>query len=143
MTVANRLVLDSSVALAWYFRDEANPYADAIARLFPNLEAWVPSLWHLEVGSALLIGERRRRSTSTDAQQWLPKLASLNILTDLQTAERALDATLDLARVQGLTIYGASYLELATRRGLPLATLDQKLRSAATAAGVPLFPIAP
>ena len=33
----------------------------------------------------------------------------------------------------------AAYLELAMRRGLPLATLDDKLKSAAAAVGVPLY----
>ena len=36
-------------------------------------------------------------------------------------------------------MYDAAYLELAQRRGLPLATLDKKLRDAATAEGVILL----
>jgi len=41
-------VLDSSVALAWCFSDEASTYADDIVRQFPNIEPVVPQLWHLE-----------------------------------------------------------------------------------------------
>jgi predicted nucleic acid-binding protein len=46
---------------------------------------------------------------------------------------------LSLARAYRLSAYDAAYLELALRRGLPLATLDDKLRAAASAAGVPAF----
>ncbi|HVK18281.1 MAG TPA: type II toxin-antitoxin system VapC family toxin [Fimbriiglobus sp.] len=46
---------------------------------------------------------------------------------------------LDLARRHNLTEYDAAYLELAARTGLPLATLDNKLKSAAPAAGVALY----
>ena len=46
---------------------------------------------------------------------------------------------LNLGISYGLSAYDASYLELAIRRGLPLATQDQRLRDAAAAAGVPFF----
>jgi predicted nucleic acid-binding protein len=41
-----------------------------------------------------------------------------------------------LAKLRGLTIYDAAYLELAVRKGLPLATLDRVLLKAAKAEGV-------
>ena len=43
----------------------------------------------------------------------------------------------------GLTIYDAAYLELANRRGLPLATLDGELRAAAAVIDVPLLGLDP
>jgi predicted nucleic acid-binding protein len=58
---------------------------------------------------------------------------------DEQTAARAWRETLSLARTYQLSVYDAAYLELASRRGLPLATLDGKLKPAAAAVGVPLF----
>jgi len=39
-------------------------------------------------------------------------------------------------RTDRLSAYDAAYLELAIREGLPLASLDDDLRRAATAAGV-------
>ena len=63
--------LDGSVALAWYFVDEANPYADAIARLLPReLGAVVPTIWPLEIANSFLTGERRRRSTPARSAKW-------------------------------------------------------------------------
>jgi predicted nucleic acid-binding protein len=44
-----------------------------------------------------------------------------------------------LAIEHGLSGYDAAYLELAIRKGLPLATLDEDLQKAAQAAGVDLF----
>jgi len=66
MSATGRLVLDSSIALAWCFADEKDPYADAIAASFPALEATVPGLWPLEVANALIVGERRGRNTQAD-----------------------------------------------------------------------------
>ncbi len=63
-------------------------------------------------------------------------LQSLLIQVDLFTDAKALDATLKLARQEGLAAYDAAYLELALRLQLPLATLDTRLAEAATRCGV-------
>ena len=84
----DRLVLDSSIALAWCFSDEKDAYADAIAKLSPNIEAVVPNLWFLEVANALVVGERRGRSTQADTVQWTTFLTSLGIVADDGTAGR-------------------------------------------------------
>jgi len=44
-----------------------------------------------------------------------------------------------LAGRHKLTVYDAAYLELAVRRRLPLATLDEQLRAAGNSEGVPLL----
>ncbi len=44
-----------------------------------------------------------------------------------------------LAERHGLTVYDAAYLELALRRGLPLATLGREQRAAASNDGVQLL----
>jgi len=46
---------------------------------------------------------------------------------------------LDLADRFRLTVYDAAYVELAGRRGLPLATLDQDMRAAGAALGLRLM----
>ena len=139
MTPADRLVLDNSIAIAWCFADEKDAYADGIAARFPRLEAWVPGLWPLEVANALLMGERRGRSTQADTVTWTAFLAALPIVVDDETNANAWGHTLALARSQNLSAYDAAYLELAMRKGVPLATLDNKLKAAAAAVGVPLY----
>ena len=62
-----------------------------------------------------------------------------DITIDQHTDERAWDETLRLADQFRLTLYDAAYLELALRRGLPLATLDGDLRKAARAVGLELL----
>jgi predicted nucleic acid-binding protein len=129
-------VLDGSVCLAWCFHDEASAYADAVAARFPAIQALVPSVWPLEVANALLMGERRKRSTEADTVHWLEFLRSLPVKVDDETQSRAWSDTLSLARTHRLSVYDAAYLELALRRGLPLATLDDKLKDAAVAVGI-------
>lgn len=132
-------VLDSSLALSWYFKDEMDPYADAVATNFPSVRAAVPVIWPLEIANALLMGERRNRSTEAQAARWLGHLRSLPIAIDDETSDRAWGDTLRLARAHGLSAYDAAYLELSLRQTLPLASLDAKLKAAATAAGVRQF----
>jgi predicted nucleic acid-binding protein len=129
-------VLDSSVALAWCFPDEKAPVPEAVLDSLAAARGVVPSLWHLEVANSLLVGERRKRSTEADTVNWLRFLASLPIVVDEETVTRAWSSVLTLARSHNLSAYDASYLELAVRRGLPLATLDDKLKTAATEIGI-------
>ena len=138
-SILTPIVLDGSVALAWLFADEKSGYADAIAVRAAELEFVVPVLWRLEIANVLVIGERRGRSTPDDTARWTSFLAALPFVVDDETAERAWTDVLALARAQRLTAYDAVYLELALRRGLPLATLDEQLQRAAHSCGVTHF----
>jgi predicted nucleic acid-binding protein len=129
-------VLDGSVTVAWFFEDETDAYAEAVQDSLATASAVVPSLWCLEVGNALLVGERRRRATEAKVTTFLTLLQTLPIATDDETGARAWHDSLPLARAHNLSLYDATYLELALRRGLPLASLDDKLKAAAATAGV-------
>ena len=134
-------VLGCSVAVAWLLEDERIPEADKLLdRLDDGGKAVVPGLWRMELGNVLAGAERRNRISGTGIARSLGILARLPILTDPQTDERALRETLELARREYLTTYDAAYLELAMRRGLPLATLDRPLARAARRAGVDVLP---
>lgn len=132
-------VVDSSAALAWVYRDETT---EAISEVFARLTengAWVPMLWRLEVANVLEMGVRRGRHDAAFRDATLADLALLPISVDPETDRQAWSATLRLAERHRLTMYDAAYLELAQRRGLPLATLDGELRDAASAEGVILL----
>lgn len=131
-------VLDSSMALAWCFPDE-RPSAQSILDLLATSTAIVPHLWHLEIANALLMGERRKRSQPSDTVQWLNYLRSLPIQAEEMLAPSLWENILTVARTYSLSAYDAAYLELALRRGLPLATLDKDLRKAAKESGVTLY----
>jgi predicted nucleic acid-binding protein len=136
---ATTFVLDCSLTVAWFFEDEMNRYAHAVEDSLSTAAAIVPGVWHLEVANALLMGERRSRATEAKVTTFLRLLAALPIALDDETAGRAWQQSLHLARSHRLSVYDAAYLELALRHGLPLATLDDKLAAAATAAGVPAY----
>jgi predicted nucleic acid-binding protein len=135
------LVLDSSATLAWVYSDEITPSIRHVFELVTTGGAWVPSIWRLEVVNILETGVRRRRTDANFRDATLADLALLPIHLDPDTDRQAWGATLVLAARHGLTLYDASYLELAQRRGLPLATLDGELRAAATTEGVALLGI--
>ena len=130
------LVLDSSATLAWIYSDETT---EAIRRLFDAVAdngAIVPALWRLEVANSLTVAVRRRRIDADFRRAALADLALLDITTDPHTDSLAWGETLNLADRFRLTVYDAAYLELAQRRTLPLATLDEELCAAAAALGV-------
>jgi predicted nucleic acid-binding protein len=133
------LVIDCSITMAWYFKDEAPPYSNAVRAALATERAAVPALWPLEVANVLLMGERRKRATQAKAAKWLRFLTTLPIAVDTQTPALAFDPILGLARSHALTAYDAAYLELAMRLGLPLAARDDALEKAAHPAGIPLF----
>jgi len=136
---AEQFVLDCSVTMAWYFKDEANVYAKSVRRSLSGVTAVVPGLWPLEVANILVLAERRQRSTEVEASKWLRYLQMLPIAVDDETAARACSSILYIARSYDLSVYDASYLELAIRLGLPLATLDDQLKATAALAGVAEF----
>ncbi|MGO8867919.1 MAG: type II toxin-antitoxin system VapC family toxin [Alphaproteobacteria bacterium] len=132
------LVLDSSAALAWIFGDETT---EAIRELFDQVAesgAVVPALWRLEVANSLTVALRRGRIDASFRRAALADLALLDITADKSTDDHAWTETLELADRFGLTLYDAAYLELAQRRALPLATLDDDLRAAARVLGMGL-----
>ncbi len=134
------LILDSSVALAWCFRDEATAASDALLEGLPQGRAIVPSLWLVEVANVLVVGERRGRLDPARSSAFLELIASLPIEIDPATADRPPAPLMALARTHRLTAYDAAYLDLALRRTLPLATRDSALARAAQAEGVALLP---
>jgi predicted nucleic acid-binding protein len=133
------LVLDSSLSLVWYLEDEEDPYADAILGALSDNEALVPPLWPYEVANGLWVAQRRGRTTVTQIQRVLALLQPLPIRVDVAAHERARGEVLALALQEGLAAYDAAYLELAMREGLPIATLDTRLREAAHRVGVQEF----
>jgi predicted nucleic acid-binding protein len=135
-----QLVLDCSVAISWCLPDETDIYADAVLSLLTApehmVEAVVPSIWSLELANTLLVSERRGRVLPEQQQEILDLIEALPIWVDALTASQALGATFQMGKDYNLAAYDAAYLELAVRRSLPLATLDQRLTEAAIAYGV-------
>ena len=132
------LIIDSSATLTWFFEDERTKATIALLHEIQETGAIVPMLWRLEVANALQMAVRRKRITAAYRDASLADLAALDITADTDTETFAWTTTLRLADRFKLTVYDATYLELAQRLSLPLATLDQDLRNAAKALKLPL-----
>lgn len=135
------VVIDCSVTLSWFFEDESGAYGNTVqeAMIHRGTKGVVPALWQSEVANTLVVGERRKRTTEAKAHRFLSLLALLPIQVEGAVTAESWANILRIAREQALSAYDAAYLELAERRGLPLATLDDRLRSAALAVGIAVF----
>lgn len=130
------LVIDASLTVTWYFDDEATPATERVLDSVSETGALVPTLWRLEVANAFQSAIRRKRITPNYRDQSLSELMHMPIVVDPDTDAYAWTTTLRLAERFALTVYDSTYLELAQRRSLPLATLDSALRTAATTLGI-------
>jgi predicted nucleic acid-binding protein len=129
------IVVDCSVAAAWALVDERTAWTAAALKSVTIEGAIVPSLFWYEIRNILVVNERRRRIEPSQTARFL---ADVEPLTDVDQQPVGSDV-LELARIHGLTIYDASYLELASRLQLPLCTLDKQLIEAAPKIGVALW----
>jgi predicted nucleic acid-binding protein len=132
------VVLDASAALSWLSSDEQTPASRELAHEVARHGAVVPEIWHAEVTQLLLLAERRGRTTMGRVSEIVALLDELPIETEAGVPQRVRHEVLELARDRGLSTCDALYLDLAQRRGLPLATLDPALSRAARAVGVPV-----
>lgn len=129
-------VLDSSIALAWCFEDEATEQTSQLLTRLTSETAAVPGLWYLEISNVLSMAERRKRISSVRVGEYIEMVESLSLEVDSQPSHLAFSILLPICRDHHLTCYDAVYLELANRLQLPLATLDEDLRTAAGKMGL-------
>lgn len=130
------LILDCSMAMAWCFNDESTLETARIQDRLVAEAAVVPAHWFLEVANVLAMAEKRKRISTGDSHRFVQLMACLDIQVDEESSRRAFDHLIPLCRSHGLTSYDAAYLDLALRRQLPLASLDDALRNAATSLGM-------
>jgi len=131
-------VIDASVALAWCFADETSEVADLVLDRLTGEEAVAPAIWALEVANGMRTAERRGRLDAAELPRIRELLGGLPVRIEVVELEQALGEVLEIARSLDLTAYDATYLALASRRGLPLATSDDRLRQACGRAGIEL-----
>lgn len=132
-------VLDNSVVMRWLMGDIGDGYAFEVMGRLEDRPAVAPSIWPLELANAVAVAERRRLLTRAKADAFLRLVAALPITVVVDPPGRALGGVLELARMHALSSYDATYLDLALREGLPIATLDGGLRRAVEACSVELL----
>jgi predicted nucleic acid-binding protein len=139
--VSRTFIADASVAIGWVHPAQSTREARAtLEALGAGDVLEVPALWPLEVANALTVLMRRRKLTADDRRSALGWLRALPIKIDHEASALAFTRIAELASEHQLSVYDAVYLELARRRGLPLATLDARLAEAARATGVAVLP---
>jgi len=116
------LVIDNSIVMSWCFADEANQYDDDVLESLKYIRAIVPCIWPLEVGNVLVVAERKGRLKHIDSIKFWELLSELPIDVEQELSEKMIRNIFILAREAQLSTYDASYLELAIRKDLPLAT---------------------
>ena len=128
-------ILDCSMTMAWCFDDEATPETRTLLASMKEKHAIVPSLWSLEVSNTLIVAERRNRITKETTRKIIAYLRELPIEIDHTisnySSDYGLTDIIELGWKYKLSAYDATYLDLAIREKLPLATLDKSLKSAA------------
>jgi predicted nucleic acid-binding protein len=133
------MVLDGSMTIGFLMEDErfsgAIKVLEAIEKGTPT---YVPSLWWHETANALLMSERRKRSTQAGTINSLHVIRDLPVRPDEESEAVTAANAVRLAREFGLTVYDAAYLELAIRKNCLLATADKRLAKAARDAGITL-----
>lgn len=129
-------VIDCSLTMAWLFEDEKTAFSEGLLDRLKKDRGVVPSLWLFEVLNVLIMGEKRQRISHSQTSHFLNVLNQLPIQIVEVNSVLQSESMLFLARAHHLTSYGASYLDLASRPGLPLASLDEQLIKAAQSLGV-------
>jgi predicted nucleic acid-binding protein len=130
-------VADSSVAVAWALDSQADDGTERLKRsAIEGAQVIVPLVWSVEVANTFLMLFRRRRLTRPEWREIRKEIAAIPVILDGEMHELALHRISDVAEDFTLTAYDAVYLELALRRGLPLASRDGALNKAAKKCGV-------
>ena len=134
-------VIDNSVTMRWCFDSGSHAYADAVLQRLETRQsdAIAPILWRYETSAVLARAQRNGVLTEQRVKDFFDDLAALPITVDTNTTDAVFAEIHRLAVTYRLTSYDAAYLELAMRKKLPLATLDDELRKACISAGVGIF----
>ncbi len=127
------IVVDASIAAAWFLPDEHNDAADQLMADLRSAPGRVPSLFWFETRNLFLMAERRGRLAAGEAVMSMAQLRGLPLQDEGAGGD---PRVLALAARHALTAYDASYLALAIQLALPLATTDKKLAAAARLEGI-------
>ena len=139
--MSDKFVVDASVVMTWCFEDEKSRYADRVLDHLTSAIAIVPPVWSLEVTNVLLVAERKGRLSRADSVRFMTLLQTLPIVIEEQSRDAVFGPVFAFAADNGLTSYDASYLQIAMREGVAIATLDKAMRRAAGKMDVPVLKV--
>lgn len=132
-------ILDCSIAMTWLFSEQATTASLSARDALLSTHCYVPSIWPLEINNVLWVAVRSKKITDLQAKRFKYILKNMAIEIDFKASDLMNDVIFELSSSYNISCYDASYLELAIRENLSLATLDKTLAKAAVKAGVGLF----
>lgn len=125
-------VVDASYAVAAIWEDSNR---DRVNTIFDGSMV-VPTIFLTEVAHAAVRMVRRRRLSTEAARSGLRDL-SREIRITRAVSELV---AFDVAALNGISVYDATYLACAKALDVPLRTLDRRLAEVAAASGVTVLP---
>ena len=135
-------VLDASVAISWCFPGdptEDTPYSRGILRELITRDAVVPEIWAFEIANNIFVScNKRKRIDAQQIAEYLDLLKALPIRVESQPLWTNIELE-SFARRWDIAAYDASYLALARRKNIPLATSDEILKRKALNVGVEIL----
>lgn len=130
-------IADSSVAISWIAESQSTKATDHLLdEVVSGMPFTVPVLWMFEVADSLLVLKRRKRIDLGECSLATKILSRLTPVIDDEGPRLAFDKITELAEEHGLSVYDATYLELAIRKRLSIASRDAGLNRAAKRAGM-------
>ena len=126
----DRIVIDSSVVIKWFFDEPYCAEARRILQAFRKgtVTLLAPDLIYAELGNVVWKKHRFQGVAAADAQQVVEELQQLPLIVT-SSADLLADAY-RLAVAQQRTVYDALYLALSLREHAPFVSADQKLVNA-------------
>ena len=91
--------------------------------------------------NSLIVAVRQKGISAAQFETFLQDLSDLPVVVDVEGLKRIYSSIARLSQQHQLSSYDAAYLDLAVAENLPLATLDNNLRTAAKRVGVELLSI--
>lgn len=131
-----QIVVDASCLTAMLLNEHVPSSMEQLFESLIDIDVVVPSLWFWEIANSTLMAARRAKRDVNEVLDQLADMRRLSVTPDDDAVQQAWESTMSLAAAHHLTVYDASYLEVALRRQLPLATLDRPLARAARAVGI-------
>lgn len=127
-------VVDNSVVVAWFVPSQATAYSRRCSKRTRREAVSAPSLWETEFANVVLQLVKRGILARHQASTFFHHAARLPLDVDREAMPSR--RLFDFGERHGISAYDAAYLELAERRGAPLATQDARLKRAARDAGM-------
>lgn len=121
-------IVDNSVVVAWLYPGQATAYTERLLESSGSCTLHASFIWPAEFANAASVMVKRGILTDELGAEMIRMVDAFDLVVDRTPAD--LRQIYQISRRYGLSAFDASYLELAIRLKLPLATRDAALKKA-------------